>query len=244
MITALIVAAGRGSRLGGDTPKQYLPLAGNPVLTYSLKAFDRVVRIEQLILVVAANWIDHCREQVVALSDVTKPVTVVAGGKHRQDSVTNGLDAIGDDVEDSIVLIHDGARPLVSATLVENCIDGALKWGACAPGIVPVDTLKQITPDGYVQNTISRDTCRQIQTPQAFSLKLIRRAHENARKKHWQATDDAALVERLGIPVKVIPGEPTNLKITNRRDLILAEFYCKKRLNQRRRKPCSKPRVY
>jgi 2-C-methyl-D-erythritol 4-phosphate cytidylyltransferase len=223
MISAVIVAAGQGRRMGGDIPKQYLSLAGRPILTCSLKAFDAAARVDRLVIVVAEDRLDFCRDHIVTAAQITKPVTLVAGGNRRQDSVFNGLKSIDDDSEDDIVLIHDGARPLVSPALIEACIDGALAYGACVPGISPVDTLKTVSSDGFIQSTISRDTCRQIQTPQAFYLKLILRAHAKALIDHWQATDDATLVERLGQPVRVIPGESVNLKITSRRDLILAE---------------------
>jgi 2-C-methyl-D-erythritol 4-phosphate cytidylyltransferase len=223
MISAVIVAAGQGRRVGGDIPKQYLDMAGKPVLAYSLQAFDNVARIDQLIIVVAGEWVDHCRDHVVAALDIAKPVILITGGSRRQDSVFNGLKAIRDDKEDDIVLIHDGARPMISPALIDACIEGALTCGACVPGIPPVDTLKKVSEDGFIKNTIPRDICRQIQTPQAFQLKLIRRAHEAAMERQWEATDDAALIERLGQPVQVIPGESANLKITNRRDLILAE---------------------
>ena len=166
MITAIIVAAGQGKRMGGDHPKQFLPLAGKPVIVYSLLAFDSVPAIDQIILVVAQDQMEVCRNRILTAIELTRPVKLVKGGNQRQASVFNGLQSIKDD--EGIVLIHDGARPLVTPALIEACIEGARQWGACVPGILPVDTLKSITQEGFVNETPPRKNLRQIQTPQTF----------------------------------------------------------------------------
>jgi 2-C-methyl-D-erythritol 4-phosphate cytidylyltransferase len=221
MITALIVAAGQGRRMGGDRRKQYLELAGRPIVVHCLETFASVTCIDTIIMAVPADEIDFCRNQILPLVKSSKEMILVAGGERRQDSVYNGLRAIED--AEGIVLIHDGARPLVTARLIEACIDGARQWRACVPGLVPVDTLKRIDAHDVIAETIPRESLRMVQTPQAFKVGLIRKAHEQARQLGRQATDDATLLEFCGEPVHVIPGEITNLKITTPEDLVLAE---------------------
>jgi 2-C-methyl-D-erythritol 4-phosphate cytidylyltransferase len=218
---ALIVAAGKGTRMGRSTPKPFIQLAGIPILTHSLKTFDKSKRIDQIVLVVAEDQIDYCQSHVVAPGKIQKPVIFVAGGERRQDSVFKGLNRIAD--HQGIVLIHDGARPLVTLELIEACVNGAQKWSACIPGVEPADTLKEIDKAGFVFRTAPRQLLRQVQTPQAFDLELVRKAHDEARKNNWSVTDDAAMVEHMGHKVRIIAGEITNLKITTSTDLVLAE---------------------
>ncbi len=219
--SALIVAAGAGVRMGGGTRKQYRPLAGSPVLAHSLAAFDACPGIECLVVVVAEREIDFCRREIIAPANLSKPVSLAAGGARRQDSVASGLAAI--QAREGIVLIHDGVRPLVDAGLIERCIASARQWQACIPALPASDTLKQVDARGVIRSTPARDTFYLAQTPQAFDLALIREAHAAARQNGWEATDDASLVERLGLPVHVIPGSRHNLKITTPEDLLIAE---------------------
>jgi 2-C-methyl-D-erythritol 4-phosphate cytidylyltransferase len=220
MITALIVAAGQGLRMGGER-KQYRTLAGRPVLVHSLAAFDACRQIERLVVVVSDSERTFCRREIIEPARLAKPVSLVAGGPRRQDSVYNGLAAI--DADQGIVLIHDGVRPLIDTELIERCIAGAKKWQACIPAIAASDTLKRVDAEGVIRGTTPRDTIYLAQTPQAFDLVWIREAHEAARRHDWQATDDASLIEQLGRPVYIIPGTRSNLKLTTPEDLILAE---------------------
>jgi 2-C-methyl-D-erythritol 4-phosphate cytidylyltransferase len=137
------------------------------------------------------------------------------------------LQHLGDD--QGVVLIHDGVRPLVSMDLIHDCIHGALQWGACIPGIPAVDTLKRIDTQGNILGTMPRESIRMAQTPQAFSLPIIRRAHLEARRLGREATDDASLVEALGLPVHVVAGSRENIKITTPEDLAYAEALLKLR---------------
>jgi 2-C-methyl-D-erythritol 4-phosphate cytidylyltransferase len=223
MITALIVAAGQGRRMGGNRRKQYLKLAGRPLLVHSVDAFASVACIDTIIVAVPADEIDFCRDQILPLAKSRQNISLIAGGSRRQDSVFNGLQAL--DHTDGMVLIHDGARPLVSHALIEACIHGARQWRACVPGILPVDTLKRIDARSRITETIRRESLRMVQTPQAFETELIKEAHRKARELGFQGTDDASLVEWLGIPVYIIPGEGTNLKITTYPDLVWAEAF-------------------
>lgn len=220
MIAALIVAAGKGVRMGACQPKQYLPLGGRPILLHTLKAFDACPAVDRIVLVVDPGQIAHCRQQVISDVAFRADTILVPGGPRRQDSVCNGLDLLD---EDGIVLIHDGVRPLVHTDLINDCIDGARKWGACIPAVPVTDTLKRVDPQGVVERTVPRDALYMAQTPQAFKLSLIKAAHRLARQHHWQATDDASLVEQMGAAVHVIPGAHANIKITTPEDLRRAE---------------------
>jgi 2-C-methyl-D-erythritol 4-phosphate cytidylyltransferase len=225
MIAAVLVAAGRGVRMGGGKPKQYLPLAGKPVLVQTLNRFLSCNAIDAVNLVVAQNEIDTVRSLLFPLHSVNKKIDLVVGGDSRRSSVFNGLQAI--EAREGIVLIHDGVRPLISQRLIKACIRGARQWGACIPALAVNDTLKQVDDDNLVQSTVPRRGLQLVQTPQAFELSLIRKAHQQAMAENWQVTDDASLVERLGGRVKVIPGMPENIKITTPDDLRLAEILLK-----------------
>lgn len=223
MIDALIVAAGKGRRMKTQQPKQYMELAGRPILTRTLQAFDRHPTIDRIFVVLPETDIAQCRASVIAQAALGKEVTVVAGGEHRQMSVMKGLRSIPD--KDGIVLIHDGVRPLVTQTLISACIDGARKWGACIPAIAAFDTLKKVRSDGSIEQTVPRQRIVLAQTPQTFRLALIRQAHESAVRHGRLATDDASLLEQMGAAVHVIEGSHHNLKVTRPEDIALAEAY-------------------
>ncbi|MGD9365413.1 MAG: 2-C-methyl-D-erythritol 4-phosphate cytidylyltransferase [Desulfobacteraceae bacterium] len=231
MITAIIVAAGQGLRMGSAQRKQFLKLCGEPILIHTLRAFDACQAVGQLLLVVPAGEIDFCRKNIIEPVDISTRIAMVQGGNSRQDSVFNGLESIP--TNEGIVLIHDGVRPLVSVELIDACIEGAQRWGACIPALIPVDTLKQIAGNDIIERTISRDSVRLAQTPQAFHLSVLRKAYGQAKLRGWKATDDASLVERMGMSVHVIPGMRENLKITTAEDLALAQWYLSKKIKKR-----------
>jgi len=222
MISALIVAAGQGRRMGSARRKQYLPLSGRPILTRTLQAFDMCSRVQQIIVVVPPSEIGFCESEIVPAAGLDKKVKLIAGGNRRQDSVFNGLESIGEQA--GVVLIHDGVRPLVSAALIDACIQGAEQWGACIPVLSSVETPKLINKRGIVAQTVPRDQLGLAQTPQAFQLALIRQAHAEAKRRGFEATDDASLAEAAGIDVHVISGLRENIKITTPEDLALAEI--------------------
>jgi len=221
-VSAIIVAAGTGSRMAGDMRKQYVPLGGPSVLSHTLSVFEKCPAVHNMFLVVPNEDFQFCREQVLAPVGPRKMVTLVPGGSERTNSVYNGLSAVKGRRND-IVVIHDGVRPFITGDRLTACIDQAKVTGACILGIPVVDTLKHVSPRGYIERTIERETIWKAQTPQAFRYHLIMKAHETAIKEGYPATDDASLVERLGINVKVIPGSSINLKITTKDDLLLAE---------------------
>jgi 2-C-methyl-D-erythritol 4-phosphate cytidylyltransferase len=221
MIIALIVAAGQGLRMGTAQRKQYLQLGDHPLLVHTLRVFDQWSEIHSILLVTPPTEMDFCKEKILPAASLKNEAILIAGGRRRQDSVFNGLQHLGD--AQDVVLIHDGVRPLVSRALIQACIQGALQWGACIPAVQAVDTLKQIDIQGNILGTMPRESICLAQTPQAFSLPIIQRAHREAQRLEREATDDASLVEALGIPVHVIPGSRENIKITTPEDLKYAE---------------------
>ena len=221
MVYALIVAGGRGTRLVSAIPKQYLLLAGVPILVRTLRAFDRCDVIDRLVVVVPSTEIASVRDTMITPVALRKSVAIVAGGPRRQDSVFNGLAAI--DSAASMVVIHDAVRPLVTCESITNCVNVARAHGACILALPVWDTLKRISDDGRIEATLPRERLWRAQTPQAFRADLIRRAHERARQEQVLGTDDACLVERLGETVHIVPGNRRNLKITTAEDLVIAE---------------------
>jgi 2-C-methyl-D-erythritol 4-phosphate cytidylyltransferase len=220
--TAIVLAAGAGRRIGGNTSKVFLPLAGRPLL---LRTLDRVFSarsIEKVVLVIAANEVARC--ETLLRSDTAlrgRPWLVQVGGVTRQQSAKRGLEKIGSDTD--IVMIHDGARPLVSASLIDHCVEAAADKGAAVVGLPVRDTIKMVSQDRRIQSTPERSSLWEIQTPQAFKRELIVEAHQRAERDGVEGTDDAMLVERLGKPVYIIDGERTNFKITVPEDVWLAE---------------------
>jgi 2-C-methyl-D-erythritol 4-phosphate cytidylyltransferase len=220
-VTALIPAAGRGTRIGGARPKQFLPLAGVPMLARTLAAFQSSDDIDAIVVVVPAGEETSCRDDIVARYGVSKATRIVAGGASRQASVAAGLRALGADA--SIVVIHDAARPFVTAGLIRRVLAAAESSGAAIAALPVVDTLKRRSPDGRGLATVEREGLWAAQTPQAFRRDLIVEACARAAADGFLGTDDASLVERLGHPVTLVEGDPSNLKITRAGDLRVAE---------------------
>jgi 2-C-methyl-D-erythritol 4-phosphate cytidylyltransferase len=218
---AIIVSAGKGVRMNRSTPKQYLLLQGRPVLCHTILAFDRCPDVDKIILVVPKNDIQYCQEKLLSGLHIKTPVNVLAGGERRQDSVFNGIQSIDD--RGSIVVIHDGVRPLVRPELISRCIRKAKTSGACILGVPLKDTLKAVDGNSLIQRTIPREGLWLAQTPQAFHYQLIRDAHDAAAKEGIEATDDAVLLEQMGLPVSILESTADNLKITTNEDLVLAD---------------------
>lgn len=219
-VSAIIVAGGKGIRMGGDVRKQYLLLGGKPIVCRTMAIFDACDCIDDIILVVPADDHETCFEKWITGMSLHKSVQWVAGGAERQDSVYQGIQSVGGDCE--IVVIHDAVRPFVTSDMIESCAAEARISGACIIGMPVMETAKRVI-SGDIESTLDRDTIWMAQTPQAFSLKLIRTAHEQARSDHFIGTDDAMLVERLKRKVRILPGSRFNIKITTPEDLALAE---------------------
>jgi 2-C-methyl-D-erythritol 4-phosphate cytidylyltransferase len=226
-VWAIIVAAGQGRRMNDPVRKQYHTLSGLPVVVHTLRVFDACSDIDEIIFCVPARDIDYCRDELISPANLNRPVAVVAGGPTRQESVFNGLQAI--DANNGIAVIHDGVRPFVSADQITACLQGAAKHGACILGIPAFDTLKHVNEDHIILETVKRDTVWMAQTPQAFRYDLIAKAHQHARQHNLRATDDASLLEHIGVSAKIIPGSRLNLKITDQDDLKLARILLRHR---------------
>jgi len=221
MVTAIIVAAGKGTRMQDVRRKQYLSLAGLPILTRTLVVFDKCERVEQIILVIPQDDFNFCQKNILQPAGLSGRIILVAGGERRQDSVFNGLKAV--DSGCSIVVIHDGVRPFLQNDQLIACIEGARESGACIMGVPANETLKQVNASDHIIQTLKRDDVWLAQTPQAFRYDLIRKAHETACVEGYSATDDASLVERLGGTVKIITGSRHNIKITIQEDFETAQ---------------------
>jgi 2-C-methyl-D-erythritol 4-phosphate cytidylyltransferase len=220
MVSAIIVAAGKGIRMNDPTRKQYLDLAGRPILAHSVIAFDACDMIDKIFLVIPKEDMEYCRKNILPLLELKNGLNLVPGGEQRQNSVYNGLQAM--DKKTETVVVHDGVRPFIQSDKLESCILGARKFGACILGIPAGDTIKCVGKSGFIEETLARDNIWLAQTPQAFKYELIKRAHETAGRDGYTGSDDASLVERLGIDVRIINGSKDNIKITVREDLVVA----------------------
>jgi len=215
---AIIVAAGRGERMGAGRPKAFLDLAGEPLLRRAARAFAAAPAVEAIVAVVPEAETGAARE---LLSGIGKPITVVAGGDRRQDSVLAGLRQAPEGF-DGIVLVHDAARPLVSPGLIEDVARLAASQGAAIPLVPMVDTIKRVE-DGQVVDTLDRATLGAAQTPQGFRFALLAHAYERAFRERVTLTDEAMAVERLGQAVATVPGSLRNRKLTTPDDMAWAE---------------------
>lgn len=235
MVFSVIVSAGKGRRFGGKVPKQLVDLEGMPVWLRSARPFFELDAVKGVVVVVPKTRVASVRKMLRGLK-LKKPIKAVAGGRERPDSVKEGLKAVRTlnramakmkgswrDPGDPVVLIHDGARPLVSPALIRRVIQATRKHGAAVPGLVPENTIKLVSDRGAVQQTFDRSRLRKIQTPQGFRLSIIQEAYRLVSRKHFIATDDATLVERIGFPVQVIAGDPKNLKITTPSEIKVAK---------------------
>jgi len=211
-VAVIIAAGGSGKRMG--RPKQFLPLAGKAVVEWTIEVFRKIKVVGQIVLAVPEDDLERAKNL---------GVTVVAGGEERGDSVKNGLKAVAPDTD--IVIIHDGARPLITPDIIEKAISEAKEHGAAVVGVPVKDTIKRVGDDLMIKETVDRQILWQAQTPQVFKYEIITRAYAKKRS----ATDDAKLVEDLGIKVKMVMGSYENIKITTPEDLIVAEAILRSR---------------
>lgn len=219
--SAVIVAGGKGSRMGSSMNKQYLGLNGKAVLAHTIDQFERCHQIDEIIVVVGEGEVDYCTRQIWKKYGFLKIKSIVPGGKMRQDSVYNGL--LGVSPKTEIVVIHDGARPLIKEAQIKASIEGAIEVGACVVGVPVKDTIKVCNQNQFIIQTPSRDTLWAVQTPQTFQYQKILKAYKEANVNDLQVTDDAMMVEALGYPVKMIHGRYDNIKITTPEDLVIAQ---------------------
>ena len=219
MISAIILAVGKGTRMGANISKQYIKLKGKPILYYTIKRFSESKDIDKIILVLPKDEIDYCKEKVLDKYSLHVDL-IVEGGKERQDSVMNALNEL---IDEEIVLIHDGARPFVSQRIIDEGIKYARLYGASAPGVMPKDTIKIKGDNNFALSTPDRNTLVAIQTPQVFKFGIIKECHKKVKEEDIKVTDDTMVVETYGNKVYLYEGDYTNIKVTTPEDLILAE---------------------
>lgn len=226
-ITAIILAAGQGKRMESKIHKQYMELAGKPLIWYALQAFENSI-IDDVILVAGAGEVDYCKKEIVEFYDFHKVSAVVEGGRERYHSVYEGLKAVR---SCEYVLVHDGARPLVSQQIISRAADGAAEFGACVIAMPVKDTIKISDEDDFACVTPARNHLWQIQTPQAFSYDLIFHAYQKllSREDYQNGiTDDAMVIETMtDTKVKLIPGSYQNIKVTTPEDILIADTLLK-----------------
>jgi 2-C-methyl-D-erythritol 4-phosphate cytidylyltransferase len=217
----LIPAAGSGKRMGSDRNKLLLDLLGKPVLAWTLKAAEAAASITWIgIMGQPIDFEDF--QQILAQLNLTKPVHLIKGGATRQESVYNGLQALPPEADR--VLIHDGARCLATPELFDRCAAALDHYDGLVAAVSVKDTIKVVDAEMCIQDTPDRSNLWAAQTPQGFSVPVLKRCHDEGKTKGWEVTDDAALFERCGLSVFIVPGEETNLKVTTPVDLAIAAF--------------------
>jgi 2-C-methyl-D-erythritol 4-phosphate cytidylyltransferase len=231
-VTALIPAAGMGKRMGRSVAKQFLLLGDKPLLAHTLLAFQRAAEIDEIIPILSQEDMENCLRDIIEAYHITKVKTLVVGGRERQDSVANGLRKLAKDA--AVVLVHDGVRPFVTQEMIREAVGHARKGECVAAGVPIKDTIKEVNDKGVVRGTLERSRLWAIQTPQAFPVKILMHAYEEATARHLAGTDDATLVEKAGGAVRVIMGSYENIKITTPEDLIVAEEILKRRYDANR----------
>lgn len=217
---AIVLAGGAGKRMGSPTSKQFLLLDNRPILVHTLQVFEECRPVDGIYLVVNHKDLPVIQEEVLEQYRFNKILKLVIGGRLRQDSVRNGLEAIDEPCD--IVIIHDAARPFVSPSFVEKSIFLMEMYDAIIPALPVKDTIKVVSKEGFVVKTLERDALWNIQTPQTFKYNLIAKAYREGMAKKQFGYDDSTFIEYLGKKVKVIEGSPYNLKITTPEDLTIA----------------------
>jgi 2-C-methyl-D-erythritol 4-phosphate cytidylyltransferase len=228
-ITAIVLAAGQGKRMNSTVAKQFLTLCDKPVIYYSLKAFEESM-VNEIILVTGEDQVDYCKKEIVEKYSIAKVAKIIEGGKERYDSVYAALRNVE---QAEYVLIHDGARPFISADQINRMIDRVSEYKACILGMPVKETIKVVDAAGNITATLDRNTLWAAQTPQGFEFASIRKAYEMFYLKKDEVsiaiTDDAMVYETfLGRPVKMLSGDYNNIKITTPEDLLLAEEIIKR----------------
>lgn len=226
-ITAIVLAAGSGSRMKSKTKKQFMEIKGKPVIWYSLFEFEKS-RVDEIILVTGKEDIDYCKKEIVEKYNLKKIKNVVAGGSERYESVYNGLK----EVTGNIVLIHDGARPLINNEIIERSIEGTIKSDACVVGVPVKDTIKRANKEGYIIDTPNRSELWITQTPQSFKTDLVKMAYKKMKEELEKGnttlniTDDAMVEEEFTTnQVRFVQGDYKNIKVTTPEDIDIAELF-------------------
>lgn len=218
MVSAVIAAGGRGTRMGAGFNKVFMKLDKEEILLHTMRTFNESPFVDEIVVVTGVNDVERVR-QLADENRISKLAAVAVGGATRRASVYNGICSSSGD----IVAIHDGARCLVSAEEIERVISDCKEYGAAALGVTCKDTLKAADENGFIAGTIDRSRTYRIQTPQVFKRDMIVEAHEKAIEEHFEPTDDCALIERYGGKVKITEGSYDNIKLTTPEDIAVAE---------------------
>ncbi|SER73954.1 2-C-methyl-D-erythritol 4-phosphate cytidylyltransferase [Lachnobacterium bovis] len=236
---AIVLAAGKGSRMKSDIPKQYMLIGEKPILYYSLQAFQKNTKISEIILVTRIEDLEYCKEKIVKKYNFTKVKEIVAGGKERYNSVYEALKVISkkenlnNDIKTNCyVHIHDGARPMLTQTIIDNCIENVEKYEAIVTAVKVKDTIK-VVKDNQIESTPDRNTLWQIQTPQSFEVNMIKSAYKDIIQKIQNKddnlptiTDDAMILENYNNrKITISEGDYKNIKVTTPEDIIIAECF-------------------
>jgi 2-C-methyl-D-erythritol 4-phosphate cytidylyltransferase len=224
-VIAIVPAAGLSRRLGPGTNKPFHTLLGKPMMVWTLEVLQALKEISEVIPVVKDSDMKQCLESIDSYG-LTKVKRVAPGGPERQNSVYNGLKLIED--KSAVVLIHDGARPLVGKGLILDTLKGLNGYDGAVAALPPKDTIKEVDEKGNIRTTLKRDSLRAVQTPQVFPYRTIMDAHMKASREGFSSTDDSALVERLGGRIRVVMGSYSNIKITTPEDINIAEGFLRK----------------
>ncbi len=217
----VVVAGGKGSRMRSLDSKQYLQLGDRPILIHTLELFEHIQEVDEIVLVVGERDLER-NQAYLQQYGLTKVTKILAGGLHRQESVHIGIQGLSPNTE--WVLVHDGVRPFVTANQIRACWRKAMVCDAAVLAVPVKDTIKVVNESGRIESTPNRNSLWSIQTPQAFRLDLIREAHHRADQDLFLGTDDAMLIERMGIQVSVVEGDYYNIKITTPEDLAWAQW--------------------
>jgi 2-C-methyl-D-erythritol 4-phosphate cytidylyltransferase len=223
-VGVIIAGGGQGTRIGGKTPKQFLPLAGLPVLARTVGLFNGIRDVSSIVVVVPGAFVGRAK-RLLRRAGPGKVVAVIPGGRNRQESVWEGLQAFKS--RPDIILVHDAVRPFVRPATVAQVIKAVRGFGAAVVGVRVTDTIKVGNAVGYYVTTLDRSTLWAVQTPQGFRSDLLFSAHRAARRNRFVGTDEASLVERLGVMVRIVEGDYGNIKITTREDLRVAKMMAK-----------------
>lgn len=219
--SAILLAGGKGIRMGESVPKQFLPLAGRAVILHSLEKFEACDAISEIILVLPEDKIDFFNQEILSHRIFHKLKKQTVGGVTRQDSTNSGFQWVDSTVD--VVIVHDVARPLVSSETIQECVRVAYEAGASLAASPASDTIKECNEQGEVVATHSREKIFQAQTPQAARYEILKEALEGAYEEGFQGTDEASLIERIGKTVKVVVTESSNIKLTRPSDFVFAE---------------------
>ncbi len=227
----IITAAGSGKRFGeggGGIPKQFAPLNGEPLLAYSIRSFSGCSSIGEIVVVVPPEQLEYTRSEIVERYGFSRVKKLTPGGEERQHSVENGFRSLNH--KPDIVLVHDGVRPFVRPETIESVIAGAVESGAAICATPATDTIKQSSPERYIESTLPRDNIWLAQTPQGFKYEILDEAFRCAGEDGYMGTDESILVERTGVKVKLVQGSRYNIKITTKDDIVLGELLIKEGL--------------